>query len=210
MDTTVNRQRLIAVVRIAFGLAWTVDAILKWLPGFVHGSFLSTMQQARAGQPSLVRDWITLWINFVAPTPAFWAYVLAAAETAVAICVVLGAFTNLVCVTGGVLSFVIWTAGEGLGGPYTNGTTDVGASIMYIFVFALLALTSAGAPWALDTWLRPRIGSLAWACARTPDLLQSATPSRTAGQADGPEQQRGDLSRPIAPVGAPQRPGPLD
>ena len=46
---------------------------------------------------------------------------------------------------------VIWTTAEGLGGPYKAGSTDIGAAIIYVLVFAGLYLAMAGRQYGLDT-----------------------------------------------------------
>jgi nitrite reductase (NO-forming) len=167
--TRPRRQRALAAVRIAFGLAWATDASLKWLPGFANGSFLGTLKGARDGQPGAVKTWINFWVDIFNSNPHVWAHLLGAAESVIAVCLILGAFTNLICVLGGLLSLGIWTTAEGLGGPYMSGSTDISASIVYVMVFAALAITAAGGVWGADAWLRPRLGRLRWLCARRGD-----------------------------------------
>lgn len=161
-----RRYQVIAGIRIAFGLAWATDATLKWLPGFADHTMIGTLRGARAGQPAIIRDWITLWLNIIEPHPHVWAYLLGAAETTIALCLILGVLTNLVALGGGILSLLIWTTAEGLGGPYQSGTTDISASIIYVLVFALMAATGAGATWGIDALLRPRLGKLRWLSSR--------------------------------------------
>ena len=38
----------------------------------------------------------------------------------------------------------IWTAAEGMGLPITAGQTDIGTSIIYVFVFAALLFGTSG------------------------------------------------------------------
>jgi uncharacterized membrane protein YbhN (UPF0104 family) len=47
---------------------------------------------------------------------AIFAYLVAPAETGLAIALVLRIFSNFACVGGGLLSLVIWSTAEGLGG----------------------------------------------------------------------------------------------
>lgn len=45
--------------------------------------------------------------------------------------------------SGVLLSLLIYTIDEGIGGPYGPGSTDIGAAIIYVFVYvALIALES--------------------------------------------------------------------
>lgn len=170
--------RGVALARIAFGLVWAVDATLKFLPGFVHESFLGTLHHMQQGQPAAVHWWIGLFIGAFSTGTSAWAYTLGVVEALIALAMLAGALTNLVCVLGGILALGIWATGEGFGGPYQSGTTDIGASIMYVFVFALLALAAAGSTWGLDAWLRPRLGRFGWLCSRLP---HAAGPRSDAG-----------------------------
>lgn len=161
-------RRAIAVVRIVFGAVWAADAVLKWLPGFVGGTFMSTLRDARAGQPADVKAWIDVFVATFRADPTAWAYALAVVETLLAVCLIAGAFTNVVCVFGAWLSLGIWTTAEGFGGPYQNGSTDVSASIIYVLVFALLFATAAGGVWGVDAALRRRLGRFGRLCSRAP------------------------------------------
>jgi uncharacterized membrane protein YphA (DoxX/SURF4 family) len=159
-------MRAIALLRIAFGVIWAVDASLKWLPSFAQHTLLDTLEDATVGQPTLVHAWIGTWTRFVATDPQTFGTLVALAETAIAAGLLSGTLTNAVCATGSALSLVIWSTGEGLGGPYGDGTTDVGASLVYVLVFALLAATAAGGVWGVDRWLQPRLGRLNWLSSR--------------------------------------------
>src|SRR6185312_15337439 len=98
--------------------------------------------------------------------PVGLAISLALAETSIALGLLSGAFTNAVCLAGAVMSLLIWSTGEGFGGPYGDGSTDVGASPIYILVFALLAVVGAGGTWGLDRLLHPHLGRFRWVSSR--------------------------------------------
>ena len=161
-----RRMKNIALLRIAFGVVWAVDASLKWLPSFAQHTMLDKLENASTGQPTLVHAWIGAWMRFLAVDPEAFGILVALAETAIAVGLLSGALTNAVCTTGGALSLVIWSTGEGFGGPYGAGTTDVGASLVYVLVFALLAAIGAGGVWGVDRWLQPRLGALSWLSSR--------------------------------------------
>ena len=136
-----------AVVRIAFGLIWAVDATCKWAPGFSRhiGSYLSA-----DGQPGWVGAWISWWAHVVGHAPGTVAVVLAVSETLLALSLLLGLYVRVACVAGAFLSLLIWSTAEAFGGPYLPGSTDVGASIVYVLVFALLFWADAGRHFGLD------------------------------------------------------------
>lgn len=159
-----GRRRAVATVRIVFGLIWAVDAVLKWLPAFAQSSFIGSLQGARLGQPHVIAAWITMWLNVLQSDPWLFAHILAVVESLLAVCLLLGAFTNLVCLVGALLTLGIWTTAEGFGGPYVAGGTNIGAGLIYVLVFAVLAVSAAGSWWGADAWLRPRLGRLRWLC----------------------------------------------
>ncbi len=96
--------------------------------------------------------------------PHIFAHLVAIGETAIAIALIVGAFSNLTYLVGVLLSIVIWTSAEGFGGPYVAGSTDIGAAIIYVLVFAGLFLANAGLYYGVDRYVTPwlrRLGFLA-------------------------------------------------
>ncbi len=153
------RTRGISLLRILFGLVWLVDAWFKWQPDFIN-QFAGYLTGTLDGQPAAVQAWINFWINIVNVDPRLFAYVVAISETAIALGLILGAFSNLTAVGGSLLALVIWSTAEGFGGPYQAGSTDIGAAVIYVLVFAGLFLANAGLVWGLDQWLTPALGRL--------------------------------------------------
>lgn len=147
----------LGLLRIVFGIIWLIDAWFKWQPEFI-GKFTDYLTGALDGQPAVVQAWINFWINIVNVDPRILAYVVALGETAIAVGLIFGVLSNLTYLGGTLLSLVIWTTAEGFGGPYTPGSTDIGAAIIYVFVFAGLYLTSAGLYLGLDRRLAPFLG----------------------------------------------------
>ena len=147
----------IGLLRIVFGFVWGIDAWFKWQPGFVD-NFKDYLTGAQDGQPWPVHHWIGFWINTIGVDPKLFAYLVAAGETAIAVALILGVFTNLTSVVGVLLSIVIWTTAEGFGGPYKAGSTDIGAAIIYVLVFAGLFLSSSGLYLGLDRRLTVWLG----------------------------------------------------
>ena len=156
------RLVLIAALRVAFGLVWAVAAWLKWQPAF-QNQFLNQISSAKDGQPPLIQEWLSFWIHLVSINPLLFARIEASLETALAVCLVLGVFSNLTYVGGFFLSLGIWSTAEGFGGPYVLGqSTDIGAAFPYAILFATLFCLSAGYYYGLDRWLTPRLGRLSF------------------------------------------------
>ncbi len=144
-------EKQFAALRIVFGIVWAIDAFFKWQPAFQTG-FLDYFTEALANQPAWVQSWIQLWIGIVSPHPEAWAIVVAIAETAIALGLIFGLFTRIAIIGGAMLIFLIWAVPEGFGGPYTEGATDIGTSIIYVFVFVALWIGESWRAWSMDSW----------------------------------------------------------
>ncbi len=130
-------QRKFAWLRIAFGVIWGIDAYFKWQPDF-FASITSYLSGSLGNQPQIVKDWIDLWIHIVGVNPQLFALLVAIAETAIAIALISGIAPRIATWGGIAMSLVIWSTAEGFGGPYTAGSTDIGAAIIYVLVFLAL------------------------------------------------------------------------
>jgi len=140
------------ILRIVFGLVWAIDAWFKWQPDFIN-NFSSYLTGPLSGQPGWVQAWINFWINVIKVDPHVFAHLTAVGETAIALFLILGVFSNLTDVLGILVSIVIWTTAEGFGGPYQAGSTDIGAAIIYVLVFVGLYLAKSGLFYGLDGWV---------------------------------------------------------
>lgn len=161
------RPRVAAAVRIGFGLVWAADAVFKWLPGFVHGTTLSDELGGGATvHTPVIHQWIELWYHLAMRAPGAFAVGTAIVETLIAVCLLLGAFSNAVFVGSAVFSFGIWSAAEHFHLPWTKpGMTDLGPSIGYVFAALALYCAAAGSTWSVDGRLRPRLGRLGFLAA---------------------------------------------
>lgn len=162
---SVRRAHGLAVVRILFGVVWAIDAFFKWLPGFRDPA---TIEKELGGhlktvQTPVLHQWMAMWHSLGTASPSAFAYTTATLETLVALCLILGLFSNGVFIGSALLSFGIWTTAEGAGLPYKYGKTDIGTSIAYVVVSLALLFAAAGATWSLDSRIRDRVGGrLSW------------------------------------------------
>jgi nitrite reductase (NO-forming) len=154
------RERGIGISRIIFGLVYVVAAALKWQPQF-QSTFVDQVSAAKEGQPAPIQAWISFWTQLVSISPLLFARIEAATETAIAVFLIFGIFSNLTFIVGMLLSLGIWSTAEGFGGPYRPGqSTDIGTAFPYAILFAVLLFLSAGRYYGLDAWLTPRLGRL--------------------------------------------------
>jgi nitrite reductase (NO-forming) len=143
---------------VAFGFVWAIDATLKWLPGF-RDSFASMLDKAAMGQPGWLRPWFSLWTGLPHLQVMMMAYATAGTETIIAFGLITGFARKSIYVLGAGYTLLLWATGEGFGGPYQSGSTDIGAAIIYTFVFAaLLVMARSGPdPYSVDFHLEQRI-----------------------------------------------------
>jgi thiosulfate dehydrogenase [quinone] large subunit len=158
-----RQAKAIAFTRIAFGLIWAIDAYFKWQPAFAN-NFLSYLQETYDGQPAAIQSWLDFWINLTSLNPHLFARIVALGESAIAIGLILGLFSNLDYFGGILLTLLIWTIPEGFGGPYSAGATDLGAGIIYVFGFLGLWLLAAGQYYGLDKRLWSILGRWNFLC----------------------------------------------
>jgi nitrite reductase (NO-forming) len=148
-----------AVLRIAFGLVWAIDAWYKWQPSFLN-NIPYYFSRHLSGQLPLAQAWMRLWIMIVNVNPHAFGYLAALSETAIALALILGLFNNFTYIAGGIFSLIIWSTVEGFGGPYQPGATDIGTSIMYTFIFGSLFLSSVSRFYSVDRYLVTKLGPM--------------------------------------------------
>lgn len=144
-----NNQKSFAILRIIFGIVWAIDAYFKWQSAF-QINFVSYVTGALAGQPIWIQTWIHFWISIIGVNPHLFALLTAISETGIAFGLIFGIFTVPIIYLGILFSLVIWTTAESFGGPYKAGSTDIGAAIIYVLVFAALLLGQSWKAFSLD------------------------------------------------------------
>ena len=158
-EQIVNFSRNIAILRIVFGLMWSVDAFFKWSSSF-RNSYINQIQSASQGQPSWLHPWFSFWIGLNRIDPHLFATLVAIIETFIALALVLGFARRFIYIAGTAFSLLIWSVAEGFGGPYTSASVDIGTAIIYAIVFiALYQLDKLSTPpsWAIDKFLDVRL-----------------------------------------------------
>ncbi len=141
-----------AVLRIAFGVIWLINALFKWQPAF-RSTFLDQATAAAQGQPDWLAPWFNFWTNMLSYNPGLFALSVAIIETLIALALIFGFARRTTYLLAVVFSLLIWAIPEGFGGPYNDGSTDVGAGIIYAVVFlALYGLDRLAntATWSID------------------------------------------------------------
>jgi uncharacterized membrane protein YphA (DoxX/SURF4 family) len=160
-DQSLRRLHGAAVVRILFGVLWAIDAVFKWLPGWIHGQTLGhELDESKVPTPVL-HNWVAMWHGAASMNPGAFAVFTAIVESLIAVALILGILSNLTFIVTAVWSLGIWTSAEHMHLPFTAGMTDLGPSIGYVFAALALFFAGAGATWSVDAVIRPHLGGLA-------------------------------------------------
>lgn len=91
---------------------------------------MPTIMGIRDGQPGWLKPWFTFWIDLQHPNTAFFAYLVAVAETLIAAALIFGFARKLTYLSAIGFSLLIWATAEGFAGPYTSGSADIGTAII--------------------------------------------------------------------------------
>lgn len=163
IDGVLNARQLtgVAILRIAFGAIWAVDAILKWQPAF-QANFQQMLVDVAKGQPGFLGWWFGLWQFVISGRAPIFGVLTATTETYLAIALLTGFARKFTYSAGILYGLLVWSVAEGFGGPYMPGTTtDVGAAIIYSLVFGALLLVDAGR-FSVDRLIEKRIRAWRW------------------------------------------------
>jgi uncharacterized membrane protein YphA (DoxX/SURF4 family) len=155
-----NAPVLKTAVRALFGVAWLLDGAWKFQPGMAD-IFVSMTNQSISMHPAILQPWASFWAGQVAANPNLFVLLIGALELVLGLALIFG-FMRKITYTGGILlSLLVWDIAEGLGGVFMAGVTDVGAGIVYVYVFLLLIIIEATygtSRYSLDYYIEKRFG----------------------------------------------------
>ena len=151
-------------VRLLFGLLWGIDGALKLLPNTVFW-FQERMIAVGIGQPPWLAGWFAFWLAQANTYGTIDVALIALLEFALSVSLILGLLRKTAYVGGVALSILLWAIPEGFGGPYDQGTFDIGGGIIYAVVFLLLVVleSDSRSNWrTLDARIERRWPGWAW------------------------------------------------
>ncbi len=155
---TRHNSELTALLRIGFGFVWIIDGLMKFVY-MVPSNVVYMVQASGQGQPDWLGGWFNFWLGLVSANPLIIVYTVGVLELLLGSALILGFMRKITYLAGILLSLMIWSVDEGFGGPYGPGSTDIGAAVMYAFVFfALLIIDASYAPnkYTLDAIIETR------------------------------------------------------
>lgn len=127
----------LVLVRIGFGAVWAVDAYLKWQRSFMDSLPMIIATNAQ-DQPGWLGPWFRFWKRIASDHTLLIGYTGAVVESLIAVCLILGLARRVVYIGGALWAVGIWSVAEGFGPTLVPGASDIGAAIMYSFIFAVL------------------------------------------------------------------------
>ena len=148
------------IFRLAFGVIWGIDAYLKWQPGFRH-TYIANLKMIAQGQPSFLHGWFHFWITVQSSAPLVFATLVGVLESSLCLVLLLGVARRVGYTVGAFYALFLWAVGEGFGGPYMSGSTDIGTGIIYTMLFIALLVFAPPARrerFSLDRVLERRLG----------------------------------------------------
>ncbi len=166
-------------VRTAFGMAWGIDAYLKWQPDFFN-NYASYITGIVSGQPAWLMPWFNFWSNLILLNPNLFAWLTRIIETLIALGLLFGFARKYVYLLGGIFALLIWSIPEGFGGPYAPGATDVGAGLIYVLVFLALieiSYVKGKAPYSVDFYIERKFPAWRHVAEWAPDEVLAREPA---------------------------------
>ncbi len=199
------RLRSIAALRVIFGCVWAFDAWFEWQLAITN-NITNHLTPTVADQSTAIQLWLMFWVHVAKLNPHLFTYLMATGETALALCLIVGAFNNMACGVGILLSLLIWSTAGSFGGPYGQGSADIGVALLHVLVFAGLFLGKAGLTFGVDRYLSK--GWRGQTMLATDRFYRSESPWRDTGSYDtravSDQQRIGSRSRPLTKRRAPQ------
>src|SRR5579875_345150 len=156
-----RRARPFALLRILFGVVWSIDAAYKWVPAFRTQTLQKQFAHHLANiNTPVIHGWINFWYHVALDHRDAFGFTVAVIETLIAIGLLTGCYSRLIFIGGAIFSAGIWTAAEGMGLPIQAGQTDIGTRCIYVLVYIALFIGAAGSAWSIDAWFRSRGGKV--------------------------------------------------
>ena len=139
----------IDLLRVGMGLVWALNLIYILTPSNRYFSMFQSMASGY-GSTTLGGPWFANW---VAGSPAFFAWAIAILTAYLAVAFLAGITTRLACVAGGVASVAFLVTQFYATFALDGSGTDVGPHPLYLLIYLILFTAGAGQYFALDHWM---------------------------------------------------------
>lgn len=129
---------------------WGVNTWLQANGAYINQKFLQSFQASISGQPA----WLAHYIQAVVAAiqvlgPSRVAIATVVVDGLLAFSLLTGLWLRFFAWLGIAYNLFMWSAASGLGGPYGQGATDPGTSIVYALAFVFVLTTQSQERWSL-------------------------------------------------------------
>ncbi len=139
-----DQELAFAMLRILFGVIWTLNAVIEANAPYVNG-FLGSIVKRMKGQPHVIVAYLSAVIHTVTLAgPQHMAIATVILDALLALSLLSGVALRPMAWIGVVYTLLLWSTVGGFGGPYTAGATDPGTAIVYALVFIAVLSVPAG------------------------------------------------------------------
>jgi uncharacterized membrane protein YphA (DoxX/SURF4 family) len=138
----ITRQDAFGLLRILFGCIWLLNTWFQANSAYVNHLFLQSFNAGITGQPEWLARYNQIVIQAVqavgAPEVALATVVI---DGLLALSLLTGLWLSFFAWVGAAYNLFMWSTAGGMGGPYTQGSTDPGTAIVYALAFIFVFLT---------------------------------------------------------------------
>lgn len=135
-------QNIFALLRILFGLIWVLNTWFQADSAYINHLFLESFNAGIKGQPEWLANYTQGVVHAIqvlgAPRVAVATVVI---DALLAFSLLSGIWTRFFAWVGIIYNLFMWSTVGGLGGPYTQGTTDPGTAVVYALAFFFVIIT---------------------------------------------------------------------
>jgi hypothetical protein len=142
----VRGEDAFALLRIVFGLIWVLNTWFQANSAYIDHLFLQSFNAGISGQPAWLAGYTQAVIHAIqAMGAARVAVATVVIDGLLALSLITGLWLRFFAWVGIAYNLFMWSTVGGLGGPYTQGTTDPGTAIVYALAFVFVLLTRSWA-----------------------------------------------------------------
>jgi hypothetical protein len=136
------KQDLFALLRIIFGLVWCLNTWFQANSVYIDHLFLKSFNAAINGQPEWLAHYAQAVINAIQLLgPSRVALATVVVDALLALSLLSGVWLRYFAWVGIIYNLFMWSTVGGMGGPYTQGSTDPGTAVVYALVFFFVFAT---------------------------------------------------------------------
>ncbi|MGA7800615.1 MAG: hypothetical protein WCC36_07365 [Gammaproteobacteria bacterium] len=140
---TSGQQTAFGALRVVFGIVWLINAWFQ-VQSIYLGHFLNWFAENHAGESSWLHAYIGWVFHGILATGTLPVEItIAVVDILLALSLLTGLWLRFFGIVGIVYSLFVWSTMGALGEPYSTGSTDPGAGIVYAIAFVFIMLAAS-------------------------------------------------------------------